>query len=84
MPHDPKYGDANPLERLAEGEPYFFLRAQDLMAPAAVESYANLLSIVGVALNNADMQRHALAVKEIANRMRLWQAANAARAKWPD
>jgi hypothetical protein len=39
----PKYADENPLERLRPGEPYFFVRAQDLLSPSAVLAYAELL-----------------------------------------
>ena len=31
-----KYTGKNPLEKLHDGEPYFFLRAQDRLAPDAV------------------------------------------------
>ena len=39
----PKYKGINPLERLHEGEPYFFIRAQDRLSPSAVVAYSELL-----------------------------------------
>ena len=38
-----KYQGQNPLERLHDGEPYFFIRAQDSLASEAVQAYADLL-----------------------------------------
>ncbi len=42
-----KYQNTNPLAKLKPGEPYFFLRAQDIHAPAAVRTYASILSANG-------------------------------------
>ena len=39
----PKYKGIKPLERLHEGEPYFFIRAQDRLSPSAVVAYSELL-----------------------------------------
>ena len=39
----PKYAGINPLERLHEGEPWFFIRGQDRLSVAAVIEYSHLL-----------------------------------------
>ena len=39
----PKYADVNPLTKLHDGEPYFFIRAQDLLSSHAVVHYSELL-----------------------------------------
>jgi len=38
-----KYRGQNPIERLHEGEPYFFIRGQDSLSSEAVATYADLL-----------------------------------------
>jgi hypothetical protein len=38
-----KYEGVNPLERLRENEPYFLVRGQDLLSPATVVHYSELL-----------------------------------------
>jgi hypothetical protein len=43
MDKTPKYADVNPLSKLNPGEPWFFIRAQDKLSPAAVISYSQLL-----------------------------------------
>jgi len=43
MSKTPKYAGINPLERLHEGEPYFFIRAQDKLSISAVLGYSELL-----------------------------------------
>lgn len=42
-----KYNNCDPREKLKKGEPWFFLRAQDIHAPAIVRSYASVLSASG-------------------------------------
>lgn len=37
-----KYEGTNPLEKLHPGEPWFFIRAQDVFSPAAVQAYASI------------------------------------------
>lgn len=81
-----KYEHIDPRSKLHEGEPYFFLRAQDVLAPAAVEAYAGMLEaaakIGGTA--GADLHRQAEDVRLFADRMRKWQTANWALTKLPD
>ena len=72
-----KYAGKNPLEKLHGGEPYFFLRAQDKCAPAAVTHYANHLRTNGD-VSGAE-ECHAFA-----KRMREWQAAHPELVKMPD
>ena len=43
MTKTPKYAGQNPLEILHEGEPFFFIRAQDKLSPHAVLAYSELL-----------------------------------------
>jgi len=38
-----KYDKVNPFSKLHEGEPWFFIRAQDRLASEAVQAYADLL-----------------------------------------
>lgn len=45
-----KYANRNPLMELHEGEPYFFIRGKDALAPAAIEAYAGLLEAAACAL----------------------------------
>lgn len=39
----PKYTDINPITKLNPGEPWFFIRGQDKLSPAAVIAYSQLL-----------------------------------------
>ena len=72
-----KYENTNPLEKLHPGEPYFFLRAQDALAPKAVAEYAEILK------DNGDEEgfRECLA---FAAGMAAWQDANPDKVKMPD
>jgi len=72
-----KYEGKNPLEKLKGGEPYFFLRAQDKCAPAAVTHYAYHLQA------NGD-QKGFEECRAFAKRMRQWQADNPEHVKMPD
>jgi hypothetical protein len=66
-----KYDGTNPLEKLHEGEPYFLIRAQDVYAPAAVQSYASI--------SERHKEIHPI-VQEFLN----WQKANPDKVKKPD
>lgn len=77
MMGDGKYEGIDPRTRLHSGEPYFFLRAQDRLAPSAVENYADRLQSVG-------LTRAAVEVLRFAERMREWQEANPSLVKLPD
>lgn len=72
-----KYENTNPLSKLHDGEPYFFLRAQDKCAPKAVNEYAKKLRDEGD-LKGAE-ECHAFA-----RRMRQWQIDNPDKVKMPD
>jgi hypothetical protein len=69
-----------------EDEPIFVLRGQDLLAPRAVEAYANLVraAAIGEAADGThetdDLERLAAECDNIA--MLLWQSSNTA--KLPD
>ena len=65
--------------RLHDGEPYFLLRAQDLIAPCIVQLYAlHLTSMYGVP------KEKIASVRKVVAEMRKWQAANAKLTKLPD
>lgn len=66
------------LNRAAEDEPVFTLRAQDRCAPAAVRDWAHRARGAG-----CDEAKVAEAM-ELASEMEVWQNAKTGRAKWPD
>lgn len=72
-----KYNNINPLEKLHEGEPYFFLRSQDQCAPAAVTHYAYHLRGYGDFKGFEECH-------EFARKMRKWQLENPDKVKMPD
>ncbi|MEM7789782.1 MAG: hypothetical protein AAF546_00140 [Verrucomicrobiota bacterium] len=72
-----KYENTNPLSNLHNGEPYFFLRAQDKLAPSAVRDYAHHLA------ENGDIEG-ARECASFADRMANWQRANPDKVKIPD
>lgn len=72
-----KYDGVNPLDKLHPGEPYFFLRAQDLIAPNAVLSYAHSLKTDGDAKGHDECT-------EVARRMLQWQRKFPDKVKMPD
>jgi hypothetical protein len=72
-----KYDGVNPLEKLHEGEPYFFLRAQDKHAPLTVLKYADLVRRGG----DLEGSKECL---DMADRMQAWQQANHDLVKKPD
>lgn len=63
--------------KIAEDEPVFLFRAQDLLAPDQLDRYA-------VDLEGVGNWSQATAVRNHAQRMRDWQAANPSRVKYPD
>lgn len=71
-----KYENTNPLEKLHAGEPYFFLRAQDIHAPYAVHEYARAVSVMDP---KSGEECHAFAL-----RMEQWQDENPDKVKQPD
>ena len=72
-----KYDGKNPLEKLHDGEPYFFLRAQDRLAPDAVREYSSQL------MRNGDYDGADECMK-VAIRMLKWQGKNPATVKMQD
>ena len=83
-----KYSGTDPRTKLRSGEPYFFLRAQDVLAPAAVEAYAALLEAASAATpispTGVDLAKSARDVRQFADRMRKWQSSNRSVVKLPD
>jgi len=71
-----KYENINPIEKLHAGEPYFFLRAQDMHSSYAVRHYAEA---VGVLDPKARAEFLAFAA-----RMETWQNENPDKVKQPD
>lgn len=78
-----------------EDEPVFVLRGKDLLAPAAVEMYANLLRAAAagvyrgadygaVAAEGDQMLSMAQDVSNTAASMIVWQAENPGRVRLPD
>ncbi len=85
----PKYPTLKTLaDKLADDEPVFPLRAQDALAPAAVEAYALALEIAAVTVVLPSMRdrllKQAEDVRRVSTQMRNWQAVNASRVKLPD
>lgn len=83
-PNDPqpktsigKYNDVDPRAKLKPGEPWFFLRAQDIHAPAVVRSYASGLASSGDSKGSRE-------VYALADLMSEWQTANPDKVKRPD
>jgi hypothetical protein len=72
-----KYENENPLQKLHEGEPYFFLRSQDIHAPEAVRAYAEFLCDSGDIYGGNECYK-------FANRMERWQDENRDKVKNPD
>ena len=73
-----KYGRVtSEFKEFGEEEPLFVLRAQDRLAPLAVDVYAALLRAAGLD-NQADD------VEIVATEMQTWQTLNADRVKLPD
>lgn len=86
-----KYQGNNPLEKLREGEPYFFIRAQDALSSESVQHYASLLkreSDKAYAANEdergAELLKQSLGVLRVANIFQDWQHDNPTFVKMPD
>lgn len=85
-----KYKDVNPLEKLRDGEIYFFLRAQDRIAPRAVAYYADLLKAEADRLIDSDprkskqLYKGALECLRLSGKMLDWQMDNDQFVKLPD
>lgn len=81
-PVENKYEGIDPTTGLHLDEPFFFLRAQDQLAPYAVQAYANLLHVSGVASGDERLVLQSGTVHRIAAQMIAWQAHNPT--KMPD
>lgn len=68
-PEDP----VSPVETLQEGEPYFVLRAQDVLAPDIVREWVHAARIEGVHHEKVSQAR------AVADRMEDWQVAHGRR-----
>lgn len=82
-----KYGKiTSSFKQFPEEEPIFLLRSQDILAPAAVENYAQLLRAAAQGAEDVSVHRRLLdAAREcsdFAAQMIAWQAENGA--KLPD
>jgi hypothetical protein len=87
----PKYQDENPLNRLHECEPYFFIRAQDKLSVDAVTEYSYLLrreANRAMVRNEYDLSdslsEQADEVLEYAQNFAEWQRENNDLVKYPD
>jgi len=86
-----KYQGKNPLEKLRDGEPYFFIRAQDSLSSESVQHYASLLkreSDKAYAANEdergAELLKQSLGVLRVANIFQDWQHDHSEFVKLPD
>ena len=72
-----KYSNRNPFEKLADDEPWFFIRAKDALSVPAVLHYASLLANIG------DLTA-ARAVADLAEEFKTWQNKNKDKVRNPD
>jgi hypothetical protein len=86
-----KYQGKNPLEKLRENEPYFFIRAQDKLSTAAVVFYADLLKkeserayCAGDERLSNDLLKQALGVLKVVGVFASWQSDHPGFVKLPD
>jgi hypothetical protein len=86
-----KYQGKNPLEKLREGEPYFFLRAQDALSTETVQFYADLLKresdkaqAAGDQGKAAELLKQALGILKVGSIFADWQYDNKQFVKLPD
>lgn len=87
----PKYADINPLSKLNPGEPWFFIRAQDKLSPAAVAGYSHLLkkeankALIRKEFDLADsLYEQSDEVLKFAEKFIDWQQENPDLVKFPD
>lgn len=69
---------------MEDTEPTFTIRSQDALAPLAVEAWAAFAEIAARAAGAEHLRQMADDAREVAQRMRRWQADNPERVKWPD
>jgi len=81
----------DPLSKLREGEPWFFLRAQDRLSGKTLQCYADLLkqeSEAAAARGESqladELLKQALGMIKVCNAFLDWQLANPELVKLPD
>lgn len=86
-----KYAGKNPLDKLREGEPYFFIRAQDALSSESVQHYASLLKRESDKARNDgqdskadELLKQSLGVLRVASIFLDWQHDNKEFVKLPD
>jgi hypothetical protein len=72
------------MQQLHPDEPWFTIRAQDALAPNAVEAWANFAEIAAEAAGLEHLRNQASEARDIAQDMRDWQASHPELVKWPD
>jgi hypothetical protein len=72
------------MARLHEDEPVFEIRAQDALAPLAVEAWAGFAELAGKAAGVEHLFEQADAARGIATAMRRWQSDHPELVRWPD
>jgi hypothetical protein len=65
-------------------EPEFRIRAQDALAPNAVEAWAAFAELAAKATGVEHLFDQAAQARVIAGHMRVWQAEHSELVKWPD
>lgn len=76
--------------KLHDGEPWFLIRGQDVLAPEAVESYIELLRREGetrsayAADKSGTLKRSAEELEGFVEQIRHWQSKNRDKVKLPD
>ncbi len=86
----PKYDEENPLAKLHDGEPYFFIRTQDRLSVSAVMAYAELLELAASdtittdSVKSRNLAHQAYEVGKFAEEFQLWQELNPTLVKLPD
>lgn len=90
MKTEGKYEHVNPLTKLHDGEPYFFIRAQDKLAVEAVRCYSHLLADESSKHSGTNeelanrLMKDAIQILGFARRIDDWQQANPKLVKVPD
>lgn len=70
-----KYENIDPRNKLNENEPYFFLRAQDILSVATLYEYRHILFIRGLDTTS---------IEKVINEFQNWQSNNLGKIKLPD
>jgi hypothetical protein len=88
---DTKVRRTKPVGKIHQGEPFFFIRAQDKLSVAAVIEYSHLLrhesvnsSLRGDKDLSDSLDKQADEVLAYAQRFKAWQQENPDKVKYPD